>query len=178
MDIHEPIFKQSLKWANYIRRDYPTLLFYFAQTYNQTIVIFYTGIDGTIQVVYTTLCVESIGSACELPRDIYESYFRLIPVDTNTDENMELFQLPGVLCEAWTRSGKHMTQGTRVLVNITGIVDVSTRAIDCVYLVFIDKVKKALSWEQVDCAPHIKDCVAEMTSASWSSLKTVLGMSK
>jgi hypothetical protein len=179
MDTTDPIFSQSLKWANYIRKDYPTMLFYFAQTYNQTIVIFYTDDKDDVQVVYTKLCVDSISSACELPDHIYDTYFRLIPVPRDDDGvGSEQFLLPGVLCAAWTRARKKLVQGTRVLVNITGIVDVTTKAIDSVYLVFIDKTTKSLAWEQVECAPHIKGCISDMTGASWSSLKTVLGMSK
>ena len=180
MDTHDPIFSESLKWANYIRRDYPTMLFYFAQTYNQTIVIFFTDNQGDVQVVYTKLCVDSISSAYELPSHIYDAYFRLKPVARdNTDGTAsDQFLLPGVICAPWRRTRKHLVQGTRVLVNITGIVDVKTRDIDCVYLVFVDKTTKALAWEKVECAPHIKECISDMTTASWSSLKTVLGMSK
>jgi hypothetical protein len=174
----EDVLKQSLKWANCIRKDYPTMLFYFAQTFNQTIVIFYTGVDGEIQVVYTSLSVDAIGSAVELPTNIYESYFRLIPVVVDGKTSADCFQLPGVVCDAWTRSGKYMTQGTRVLVNITGIVDSTTKKIDKIFLVFIDKSTKSLSWQEVSCASHVQECISDLTSASWSSLKTVLGMSK
>jgi hypothetical protein len=168
-------FSDSLKWANCIRRVYPTMLFYFTQTYNQTIVIFFTDdTDDTIRAVYTKLDVDSLASACALPTNIYETYFRMLPVG----DSKTRFLLPGVENSEWTRTGKKMLQGTRVLVNITGIVTTATKTIDSVYLVFIDKVTKALEWECVECSPHIKECIADMTGSTWNTLKTVLNMSK
>jgi hypothetical protein len=166
-------FKSSLKWANCIRKIYPTLIFYFTQTYDQTTVIYYRDDCGSIQTVYTKLTIDSLTTCTPLP-SVLSRHFTLSPIGTNR------FILPGLVSSGvWelTPEGKFV-QGDYVLVSTTGVVDKSTQRLECVYLVYVNTKTRKLEWSRMECAEEVKTLMSDLTNGIWTTLKSVIGASK
>ena len=166
-------FKSSLKWANCIRKLYPTLIFYFTQTYDQTTVIYYRNEDGLIQIVYTKLTVDTLKACSALPSSL-STHFTLSPIGASS------FVLPGIVNSGtWdlTTEGK-LTQGDRVLVSTTGVVDKETQQLECVYLVYVNKKTRKLEWSRMECTEDVKTLISDITNGLWTTLKSVIGGTK
>jgi hypothetical protein len=174
-DVLHTQFKASLKWTNCIRKRFPTLVFYFTQTYDQTVVIYYRDATGTIQSVYTDLTVEAIGKCCSspLPPEVHP-HFQLLSVGTTT------FKLPGIQSQTpWTLTtdGK-LVHGDHMLVASTGVFNKETQELECIYLIYVDKVKRQLEWTRMECTAEMKTIVSEFKNILWTKLKSVIGGSK
>ena len=166
-------FKSSLKWANCIRKIYPTLIFYFTQTYDQTTVIYYRDDTGLIQTVYTKLTMDALKSCAALPSSL-STHFTLVPAGTNK------YVLPGLVeGDVWdlTPEGKFV-QGQYVLVSTTGVVDAITHQMDGVYLIYVNKQTRKLEWARRECTNEVKTLMCDLTNGIWSTLKSVMSGSK
>ena len=162
-------FKTSLKWSKCIRRTYPNMLFYFTQTYDQTIVIYSLEEDGTIKTVYTKLTVDAIPSCNDIPSTL-QTHFNLEP------QGPTMFILPGMKNKApWEMLNGKLVQGDRVLVSTTGVVHEVTQELECVYSIFVNKKTRQLEWERMECTDEVKNLISDLKNGLWSTLKSVIG---
>jgi len=168
-------FKSSIKWANCIRQHFPTMIFYFSQTYDQTIVIYYCAPDGTISMVHTKLSVDAIKDASDLP-SMLVPYFAL----KCTGGDKETYKIPGIQTSTpWTLTGDgKLTHDHRVLVSTTGVVDIDSRQLTCIYAVYINKTARKLEWSRHECTEDVKTCISNLNTGLWTTFKSVLGVSK
>lgn len=163
-------FKSTLKWSNCIRTHFPTLIFYFAQTYDQTIVIYYRGEDGGIKMAYTKLSVDDLNSTRDIPTT-FATYFTLIP------KGNDQFSLPCLTNQAlWRLSvdGK-LVQDDRVLVSTMGVVAEKTQELECVYCIFVNKTKRKIEWSKECCTEEARTYISDMKGGAWSAFKHVIG---
>ena len=167
--------KSSLKWAKCLRQVYPTLVFYFCQTYDQTIVIYYLDGDRTIKCMYTKCVLADIltpSSHCEVPLAL-QPHFTLRPQGNNT------FILPGLTDQTvWelTAGGK-LVQGNRCLVSTVGVVQKETHALECLHLVCIETIdqKRQLTSCRMECTETVKTLISDMqTGICLTTLKSVV----
>jgi hypothetical protein len=162
-------FKTSLKWSKCIRQTYPTMLFYFTQTYDQTIVIYCLEDDGTIKTVYTKLTVDAVTSCSDLPSAL-QIHFKLEP------QGSTMLILPGMTDRTpWEMSNGKLVQGDRVLVSTTGVVNEVTQELECVYLIYVNKKTRQLEWDRMECTDEVKTLISDLKNGLWTTLKSVIG---
>jgi hypothetical protein len=166
-------YRDALKWSKCLRSVYPTLMFYFMHTYNDTIAIYYWGVDdNTIKTVYTHMTVEAISaSGTPLPENL-EPHLQLIPVGDNC------YTIPGILdTTPWKLTADHrLVQGDSVLIATTGAVVKTTSLLKCMYIISIHRPSKQLEWSQKECTPAAKNFISELKNVSFTSaLKMIIG---
>jgi hypothetical protein len=160
--------KQSLKWSKYIRSFYPTMLFYFSQTHDDTIVIYYM-MNGLINTVYTKLGIGHIEHAKPLPSYLQSELFHMNPIQGKCS-------IPGFM-DLWNISPNHrLEQGNHVLVNIAGIIDTSMN-IKSFMFVYVDKESKSLQTQMRQCPLDLIKSLHTMRNINWNSFKNVVGLS-
>jgi hypothetical protein len=162
-------FKTALKWSKCIRQTYPTMLFYFTQTYDQTIVIYYVEEDGTIKTVYTKLTVEAVKSCSDIPSTL-QPHFKLEFQGPNT------LVLPGLKDKThWEMSNGKLVRGDHVLVSTTGVVNAATHELECVYCIYVNKKTRQLQWDRMECTDDVKTLIVDLKNSLWTTLKSVIG---
>ena len=165
------IVEDSLKWSMAIRTHYPTLLFFFLQSYrSNAVVIVYMDTDNTIKAVYTKLSVDTLATVQEVPQDMCDRFFKLIP-----DVLENTFRLPGLVQDSpWTLTSTHqLVRSDCVLLNLVGVVNESTLEVECIHVVFANRKTRLVETDVHECSDEIKHCVPEFKTII---LKNMMGM--
>ena len=168
-----PSYKSTLKWLNCIRSYFPTAIFYFSQNYDNTIVVYYVDTKThTIQNISCTLSVDGIKDTKQLPKDVDEKYFKLCPGRSEGS-----YTIPGGFGEWRLSKNRTFTCDNKLLVNMTAILDTSTKKIEYFYRVYVNSATRTLEYEKLDCPEFLRNSISELApSMFWSSIKNTIGV--
>lgn len=177
-------FRDDLKWSIYIRKFYPTLLFYFKQRHcviptENFIVIVYR--DGTtIKSAYALYTKDSIAKATPIPDHVHQKYLKIPVADNGTSYSLPFIVGGGSWSLARLNAKqKHpiLTKGAHALLNITCDIDPTTKRIQ-VCVVCLDTTNGTIGFEQVRHDPNLPEIVNMMNApGTWgmSALKGWFG---
>jgi len=144
------------RWLKIIRKSYPTALFYFTQSENDLVVIYYVGAGETIQAVYGELCVDGIQGASDVPETLFRSHFQL------QQTSSQLYQLSGIqeVC-LWERKGSCLYQDQEMLLNVHGTVDPKTSKIR-LFVCSIHRRSQKYETRELTGTQAVADCIQSL----------------
>jgi hypothetical protein len=165
--------EDSYAWMCHIRKSYPTAIFYFSQSENDVIVIYYTDKAGQVQAVVANCVLNGVYPGTAVPADLFAKYLCLHRLDNGC------YHLPGVLDDLqWTLGNRTLRHEDSMLIQVHGTV--LDNKIHSVHLVSMHMKEKTLSSREVQCQGHLQECVPDLRSfyrlnGYANKLKTLLG---
>jgi hypothetical protein len=157
---------ESIRWVKFIRRTYPTLLFYFTDSISQRTILYYTS-NGTVCMRWATLSVDGIDKTTDVPQCIA----RICTVEVEDVNNVKTYRVPGDVTK-WhqPKSVCESLDGTHILLRIHAEIDTTSNTIDHLKKVYIDRSTRNIHVIDIVCPDHIKHMCKEVSSLPYTTL--------
>jgi hypothetical protein len=172
--LHDTQCHTALQTFNTLRKQYPTMFFYFQQTVDETVVVYDRDSQGALRLWSVTLRSDGTMSTGQLVPSMFATHLALVP--TGPGQYVLPFLTDRTPC---TFTSTNMLQrGTHLAVSAVAHVDAETNTLRTLYLNLVNPTTRTTERQCVECTAAAHTTLAELqhgTSVLWSSFKGVLG---